>query len=342
MTTPFAAIITPTSVSWSSLNGKVNTVLPSNKIFSEVCDLIKTIQIASKASSGTSETDIEALRATLDDIVDVAKKIVSAGNGNVTVSDGVVYYKDKVVNNAISSRIIWGLSEGFDMTAYINFLDNCMENPSMRAVNEFYSFLERNADDGHALGYKRVRKDFKDIMSGKFDNSPGSLVEMPRNEVDDNSAVTCSAGLHFCSISYLPQYRSSNDNRVVIVKVNPRDIVSIPIDYDHQKVRCCRYEVVSEYTGSDLDDILKTKAIWKRDDLTNINERIADDDDDYFDNDIFDDDDFDPIFDEYVEDEDEDDTDNEEALISQETSDAVRNAFDYLASQIAGEQPKEN
>jgi hypothetical protein len=78
-----------------------------------------------------------------------------------------------------------------------------------------------------------------------MDNSPGKIVEMERNAVDDNRDRTCSAGLHFCSQSYLTHF---GGEKIVIVKINPKDVVSIPSDYNDAKGRACRYEVVGEMT----------------------------------------------------------------------------------------------
>jgi hypothetical protein len=76
-----------------------------------------------------------------------------------------------------------------------------------------------------------------------MDNSVGKIVEMERNEVDDNKDRTCSSGLHFCSLGYLSHF---GGERIMIVKINPRDVVSIPSDYNDTKGRACRYEVVGE------------------------------------------------------------------------------------------------
>jgi hypothetical protein len=78
-----------------------------------------------------------------------------------------------------------------------------------------------------------------------MDNSPGTVVEMERNQVDDNKDQTCSTGLHFCGLSYLDHFGGS-DSRVVIVKIDPADVVSIPSDYNGAKGRACRYEVIGE------------------------------------------------------------------------------------------------
>jgi hypothetical protein len=72
----------------------------------------------------------------------------------------------------------------------------------------------------------------------------GTTPEMPRNEVNDDKDQTCSDGLHFCSQGYLGFYGAGG--RTMILKVNPRDVVSIPSDYDNAKGRACKYEVIGE------------------------------------------------------------------------------------------------
>lgn len=137
--------------------------------------------------------------------------------------------------------------DGFPVTPLVKFIDNLMENPSARAVRELYGFLEKNnlpiTEDGYFLAYKKVRGNYLDVYSGTMDNSVGKVVTMPRRKVNDNAEQICSEGLHFCSIDYLKHF---GGERVVIVKINPRDVVSIPVDYNNAKGRCCAYEVVGE------------------------------------------------------------------------------------------------
>ncbi len=287
MTTPFSAIVTPTSVSFTGPNGKVYNIDSSHKNWAEIIEGIKELQKQLRGNvSGTLE-----LWESICELTDIgSKQINAAGAGLVFVRDGAVYYGDEPVRNAVTERILWGLSEGFDMTPYMHFLDNVMDNPSARAVDEMYGFMEKNnmgiTEDGYILGYKRVRENFKDIYTGTMDNSPGTVVKMKRNRVNDDPNQTCSKGLHFCSISYLPHYGAGPGNTVIIVKVNPRDIVSVPVDYNHAKVRCCEYLVLSEYTGDDKDDLLGSKAVWSDDEF-------GEDDEDEFNDEWSDEDDFD-------------------------------------------------
>lgn len=137
--------------------------------------------------------------------------------------------------------------EGFDIDPLVAFLHNLYENPSNNAINELYGFLEAGnlpiTSDGHFLAYKKVNDNYTDCHTGKIDNSVGQVVEMPRNEVDDNRENTCSHGLHFCSLDYLKHFHGA---RIVILKINPKDVVSIPSGYWNTKGRCCRYVVVGE------------------------------------------------------------------------------------------------
>ena len=204
----------------------------------------------------TYQRVVDAIKAQdweeVKNVIEPKKVVLDFGQGNVSIKGDILYWKGKEMHNAISVRMIQMLQEGFSIEPLVLFMENLMENPSFRSVTELYGFLEKNnlpiTPDGHFLAYKKVRNDFLDIHSGTMDNSPGTIVEMPRNEVDDHADNTCSNGLHFCSQDYLPHFGSicGNGDRVVIVKINPKDVVSIPSDYNNAKGRACRYEVISE------------------------------------------------------------------------------------------------
>ncbi len=186
---------------------------------------------------------------TVKQVVDPAKEILAYGKGLVAVQGSKVFYKDREMVGVITQRLIDMYQEGFPVEPLILFMENLMQNPSKRAVEELYTFLEKGklpiTPDGHFLAYKKVRKDFLDIHSGTMDNSPGQVVEMERNAVDDDQNRTCSTGLHFCSKDYLDHF-GGHDSRTVILKINPADVVSIPADYNATKGRACRYEVIGE------------------------------------------------------------------------------------------------
>jgi len=200
----------------------------------------------------------EAIRTedwdTVKKIINPEKVVLEYGAGRVAVQGEKLFWDGKEMHNALTVRMLQMLRDEFPIAPLVQFMENLMENPSYRAVNELYGFLENNTlpitPDGHFLAYKRVRDDYLDVHSGTFDNSVGKVVEMTRNEVNDDKNQTCSAGLHFCSQDYLNHFGGS---RIMILKINPRDVVSIPTDYNNSKGRCCRYEVIGEL-GVDPED----------------------------------------------------------------------------------------
>ena len=94
-----------------------------------------------------------------------------------------------------------------------------------------------------------MTEDFKDIHSRTFDNSPGQILSMPRRDVDDNRERTCSYGFHAAAYSYARNFMGGG--RLIAVKINPADVVSVPSDYNNQKLRTCRYEVMFEVENAD-------------------------------------------------------------------------------------------
>lgn len=178
----------------------------------------------------------------------------------VSIYEDRIQYMEKDIHNGLAKQIISTFLQGFDVEPLIKFFLNLQKNPSNRAVNELFDFLEAAnmisvTPDGCFLAYKKIRDDYTDIYTGKFDNSPGCICEMDRNDVNDDKTQTCSNGLHFCSYSYLDCFGTGPGNRVVVVKINPADVVSIPADYENAKGRCCRYEVVGEIEDWKSKDI---------------------------------------------------------------------------------------
>lgn len=189
-------------------------------------------------------------------LADRATTITKRSNGAFNVANGVVLYNGKPIHNVVTQRILEFTDRGLPVAPLTAFLDNLMENPSARAVAELYTFLEhRNlpiTEDGHFLAYKSVRSDFLDKFSGSIDNSVGQVVIMTRNLVDDEANRTCSHGLHVGALEYSGPtgwYHRAGDN-VVVVKVNPRDAVSVPADHNAEKLRVCRYEVIALFQGA--------------------------------------------------------------------------------------------
>jgi hypothetical protein len=237
--------------------GKMLNVLPSNEGYPKVKEILNQIV----EGDICDDSVIAQAEAEIEEVISKKKQIEGATlkNGDkLEVRDNTVYFirasdgEEYELEDGLADRLLEILKKKESATIMLRFLANMYQNPSRRAIRELFGFLRANdlpfTPDGHFLAYKKVRYDFFDIHSGTFDNSVGATPNMARNKVDDNPDSTCSRGLHICSKEYLPHYGCSDSkvNRVIVCKVNPADVVSIPRDYNNAKMRCCRYEVVDE------------------------------------------------------------------------------------------------
>ena len=215
-------------------NGKIYTVPAAHPNFDAIVRAIR-------------ESRFDDAVRKIDLVTEVKKFIETDVDNALKIENGTVYYNGTPVHNSLTDRILRMMDEGFDATPMIRFLHNLMQNPSNTAINELYGFLEKSqlpiTEDGHFLAYKRVRSDYMDCHSGTIRNMVGDSPSMPRNAVDDNRNNTCSNGLHFASLNYLRHFEGP---RLMVLDINPRDVVSIPADYNDSKGRCCGYLVYQE------------------------------------------------------------------------------------------------
>ncbi len=266
----FSALVTDKIVSFTGTDGKNYVVGEANNNYTTVRELLKKYQ----GQIANGPIGLEAAAETwkqMTDAADVKQSLIKMEESRVTVRGGKVFYDNEEVNNSITERILWSMREGFDAKGYILFLEDLMENPSHKVVEQVFRFMEHNkmgiTSDGCVIAYKSVRENYKDQWSGTIDNSVGQIVRMRRNKVTDDPQILCGPGLHFCNMDYLGVYGTGKGRRIMITKIKPRHIVSIPVDHNNAKARCCEYEVIAEYTGDDRDDILARQPIWTNEDF---------------------------------------------------------------------------
>lgn len=204
----------------------------------------------------------EEVLAEFKALKDTSKLLAKWSNGALEISSTSVVYNGKEIQPELTEFLIDKFlnnphdQDAFD--AWSNFIKVASNAASYKVVNRLFMFLQKNDlqidSDGNVLAWKVVRDDYKDIHSGTFDNSPGQILEMARNQVDDDDSRTCSRGFHVCSWDYLRSF-AGQGNPVMQVKINVNDIVSIPLDYNGEKVRVCKYEVLRQVGnwGVDVD-----------------------------------------------------------------------------------------
>lgn len=239
-----------------TVNGDVLTVFDRDYVPTSIDSSHPNYQAVMDRLSGKTSKPF-----TLDYILELMQPITAvkkavAGTSEITVTDSQVLYNGTPLHGVLIDRILGGDK----VDHLVAFLGKLMNNPSHRAVNELYLFLEKNnhaiLPDGNFVAYKIVDRNYKDLYTHTFDNSPGQVVTVPRNQVDEDSNRTCSKGLHVCGFEYLDKYGSARNgtDRVVSVSINPADVVAVPSDYNNAKMRVCSYVV--------LNDISDRTNLW--------------------------------------------------------------------------------
>lgn len=183
--------------------------------------------------------------------------------GLLSVTDAGVTFRGKPIHTVDGQRVMAFMRDGLPFEPIANYIEKKMANPSARAISEMYNFLEHKnmplTPDGTFIAYKGVNPDYFSVMGnlttvvlqgevdkeGRIKNEIGKVIEVERSSVDDDYRNGCSFGLHAGSLAYAAGW----GKRVIYVEINPADVVSVPDDCSCQKLRCCKYKVIGEYTG---------------------------------------------------------------------------------------------
>ena len=233
MKTP-AFILTENSLT-VSLEGKTYTINSGNPCWKQAIECLK-------------RKDYDALK----ECVSIKKAISSFTGDKVKVVDGTIFFNGEPIHNYLTDKILSFMENGLPHESLIKFLERLMANPSRRAVNELYAFLAHKnmpiTDAGTFLAYKSVRSDYTDHHTGEFNNSIGNTLQMIRNNVCDDHNQGCSVGFHAGSLEYASSF-GGQDSILLIVEIDPADVVSVPSDCNCQKLRTCKYKVVAKYDG---------------------------------------------------------------------------------------------
>lgn len=164
------------------------------------------------------------------------------GHPEFTIKNDTLYHKDQPTPPYIATKILDLYKAGKPIDRMLKFLTHLEQNPSYRVRDQLYQFLEIGqlpiTENGTFLAYKKINTDWTDCHTGKIYNYLNTPVRMDRRNVDDDPNHPCSTGLHVCSFDYLREFHG---DRLITVEVNPQDVVSIPSDYNHTKMRVCEY-----------------------------------------------------------------------------------------------------
>jgi hypothetical protein len=234
--------------------GDTATIPESHARFNELVDLLL---------SGAEDDKV----AELVDAMLAITKHLSQLSERVSIKGRTVLFDGDPLRGEIADVLFEAFEAGNaeSLRPVLNFLEKASTNPSRQSVDDLYRWVTKGDlvihEDGDFLAYKAVKVDgdgnrtsinsgtaFVDgeEITGNIPNPDGAVVTMPRSEVDDNAAEACSTGLHAGTYAYAEWFRNQQwgGNIIfVLVKINPRDVVSVPTDSSNQKLRVCRYVV---------------------------------------------------------------------------------------------------
>jgi hypothetical protein len=205
------------------------------------------------------DEDVDALVDLFNPAVKAASKFEALGE-RVTVKAGTIYLDGDPVDNALTQQVLRFMKEGVeDWQPLVKFFEKVQANPNEHSREQLYAWLNSNefsiADDGDLIGYRGVQsrdgsyyaghRGFAIVngqeVNGQVENPVGGVVEMPRSQVNHDPSRGCSTGLHVSNYDFAQSYGSV----ILEVRVNPRDVVSVPTESNWQKVRVCRFQVVA-------------------------------------------------------------------------------------------------
>ncbi len=241
---------------------------------------------------------VEALKAgNFEEIkskIDIGDILSKFANDTFTYYEGKIYSYGKCVSGYMGDKILEFYHNSLPFDNLIKFWNNLQLNPSEESRENLYRFLESNSfpltDDGCFIAYKRITAKYTDFYTDTIDNSVGKCVSVNRDNVDPDSNVTCSHGLHIASYNYAQNLYQSGSGVLVEVKVNPRDVVAVPYDYDNQKCRVCKYEVLAIVDCENSNSVVNVSHYEDDDELSHDDDLLTDDDYCLMDNENWDDD----------------------------------------------------
>jgi len=245
---------------------KIKSILTASAITLQVPNRTKPFTMERSHSSFTEL--VKAVQnhdlSRVEEIINSAETVVRYTHGGVTIVNGLVFYKGQPVHGTLVTRILEAMNKNLPSKPLLMFLENLMQNPSEASKAELYDFLQAAnipvTSDGRFVAYKWVSKSWHDKHTGKTKHEIGGMITMPREHVNADRNQTCAAGLHVCGRGY-----DRFGEVLLLVAVNPKDVVSVPKDYNNHKMRVCAYQVIKEVKDNERynkEDIIEANPIY--------------------------------------------------------------------------------
>jgi len=146
---------------------------------------------------------------------------------------GKILLNDEYIEHEVGLQALHMLDKGMPVAPLLKFLVKMRQNEDPRVRQQLLSFMTKNDFfidyNGDIVCWKKVGKDaggnLVDLWTKKLIYNPPRTVTMPRGAVMNDPTNACGPGLHFATWRFTYNY---SGNAVVEMRVDPRDVVSIP------------------------------------------------------------------------------------------------------------------
>lgn len=257
----------------------------------------------------TDPHDEEHVRDLVDPAVSIGRRLQEEFGDRVTF-DLHHFYLDGIPETSALSKIVGDkvLAGEEGWMRLVRFLVRLDGNPSRKAKDAIWEWVEKHGvsitEDGRIAGFKGLVEGTdaltgetvpvsyhagpNNFIDGVLYGEPGVHYQVPhrvgtviskrRGDVDDDTSLACSTGLHVGAYSYAKTFGENREDGArystmgrmastlpnstfAIVLFAPEDVVSVPEDGTADwKIRVSKYEV-SEFL-EEVKDVLKGKVIY--------------------------------------------------------------------------------
>ena len=177
--------------------------------------------------------------------------------------DNVLFYDDERLPNGLNKAIL-GWCERGNPAPFLKFWANANENPSNRSLTQMWDFMAKHDlaidEEGYIIAKKGVDTGYLSLHSGpkgKLNYTPGNFVAEPRNKISDDPRSACSRGIHVGGSQYVNTFGGQR----ILVRVHPKDVVSVPYDHSSAKMRVCAVTSLCDWDTKELPAVIELKDL---------------------------------------------------------------------------------
>ena len=205
----------------------------------------------------------------LEEAESVKKVINSVETSNLLIKKGDSIYFKEVSELSLPKELVEAIitaennNDELKLEAYKNFWTLMSLNPNEECRKNLFWFLNLHgmtiAKCGFFVGYRNVDTTYEegvytDHHSHTFKIKIGEMVTMNEKDIDCDSSVECSRGLHLASKVWLKKNYYGSVGLACLC--NPADVRAVPHRSEYGKLRCRAYLPIEKINYDENEDVI--------------------------------------------------------------------------------------